>query len=185
MPGSFSTSREFGFTLIELMIVVIVVAVLLTVAGPSFLDTITRNNVRTQTSRVVASLNLARSTAVERNHPVTICASANSTSQSVPTCGGSLKDGWVIFLDQNEDGTPAAGEILKGLEGLPSNYIIKNGVTPITFYPDGSASTSTGANPIYFCPPDKDERKSWSIELEATGRPHMNGPGASPAGICA
>ena len=113
-----SLQSSAGFTLIELMITLVVLAVLLTIMGPSFYDTIKRNEVRTQASQIVASLNLARSTSVRRNHRVTICASSDSTTALVPTCGGSATwmDGWVVFLDADEDGTPESGEVVRGFE---------------------------------------------------------------------
>jgi type IV fimbrial biogenesis protein FimT len=186
MLGATRRRRERGFTLIELMIVVVILAILLAVAGPSFFDSLTRNQVRTQTSLVVSSLNLARSKAVERNHPVSICTSTYSTAQANPICDGALtlNDGWVIFLDAAEDGVSAADEVVKAIEGLPDDFTIKNAVFPITFYPDGSASTSTGANPMYFCPPDNDAQKTWSVVLEATGRPQMVGPDGNAANVC-
>ena len=111
MLGATRRQREHGFTLIELMIVVVILAILLTVAGPSFFDSLTRNQVRTQASLVVSSLNLARSKAVERNHPVSICTSTYSTNQVNPICDGglTLNDGWVIFLDEAEDGRGVVG----------------------------------------------------------------------------
>jgi type IV fimbrial biogenesis protein FimT len=186
MAYSRNTQKEKGFTLIELMITVVVLAVLVAIAGPAFYDTIKRNEVRTQASQIVASLNLARSTAVRRNHPVTMCASSDSTSALVPSCGAGVTwmDGWVVFLDRDEDGTPESGEIVRGFDGLHPGYIIKNALSPISFYPDGTASTATTTNPIYLCPPDKDHMKAWSIELEATGRPQMSGPNSSFAGKC-
>jgi prepilin-type N-terminal cleavage/methylation domain-containing protein len=171
-----------GFTLIELMIVVVIVAVLLAVAGPSFYDTVVRNNVRTQASKIISSLALARSKAVAQNQPVTICASTDSTSAAVPSCGGTWMDGWIIFLDSDGDATPETGEILRQFDGPPSGYTIKNAISPLSYYPDGTTSSST-STPIYLCPPDKDDSKVWSIEIEATGRPQMTAPGTS-TGVC-
>ena len=167
------------------MITLVILAVLLTIAGPSFYDTIKRNEVRTQASQIIASLNLARSTAVRRNQPTTICASSDSTTASVPTCGAGATwmDGWVVFVDLDGDGAPSSGEVVRGFDGPPAGYIIKNALSPITFFPDGTASAAT-VNPIYLCPPDRDHLKTWSIELEATGRPQMNGPDPSATGVC-
>jgi type IV fimbrial biogenesis protein FimT len=177
-------SSNGGFTLIELMVVVVIVAVLLAVAGPAFYDNVVRNNVRTQASKIVSTLALARSKAVERNHPVTICASTDSTSatETEPTCGGTWMDGWIVFLDLDEDGTPDSGEVLRRFDGPPSGYTIENAISPLSYYPDGTASSATSA-PIYLCPPDKDDLKVWSIEIEATGRPQMSAPGAG-TGVC-
>jgi type IV fimbrial biogenesis protein FimT len=59
-------ARARGFTVVELMVTVAVVAVLAAIALPNFRDFIRRNNVTTQTSNLFADLQLARSQAISR-----------------------------------------------------------------------------------------------------------------------
>lgn len=60
-------NRLAGFTIIELMIAVVVLAILLTVAIPSLQDILKRNQVIGQTNEVVALIHLARNEAIRRN----------------------------------------------------------------------------------------------------------------------
>jgi type IV fimbrial biogenesis protein FimT len=60
-------SAEGGFTLIELMITVAVVAVFAGLAGPAFREMIASQRTRSATSALTESLWLARSEAVKRN----------------------------------------------------------------------------------------------------------------------
>ena len=63
---SHSRTRRAGFTLIELMIVVAVVAVILVLAAPSFRDMILMQRLRGINAQVMAVLAFARSEAISR-----------------------------------------------------------------------------------------------------------------------
>lgn len=59
-----------GFTLIEVMIVIALVAIVVSLAGPSFRDYILMQRLRSVQSQLVTDLNYARSEAVSRGVPV-------------------------------------------------------------------------------------------------------------------
>lgn len=80
-----------GFTIIELMVVITVLAVLLGVGVPSFQSTIQGNRITTSANDVVAALQFARSEAVRRGVNVTLCSSSDQS-----TCSGTWADGWVV-----------------------------------------------------------------------------------------
>nr|MCU0735737.1 GspH/FimT family pseudopilin [Methylotetracoccus sp.] len=82
-----------GFTLIELMIALVVMALVLTLGVPSFRNIILDNRQVSELNVLVAELNWARSEAVARNAPVTLKRS-----------GSSWNDGWQIFVDYDKDG---------------------------------------------------------------------------------
>lgn len=86
--------RQAAFTLIELMITIVIAAVLLSIAVPSFRDTIRRNRVATQSSDTYIAPKLARSEAAKRGTVTTFCS---STDQA--TCNGTndWRSGWVIL----------------------------------------------------------------------------------------
>ncbi len=62
-----------GFSLIELMVAVAILAILLALAVPSFQDMIQRNRVRTAAADLTDSLNLARSEAIKRGSSTRLC----------------------------------------------------------------------------------------------------------------
>lgn len=80
-----------GFSLIELMVVVVVLAILATIAVPSFQELIAAQRVRAAASALYESLLLARSEAIKRNSSVTLLANSSD-----------LANGWSVFL---ADGT--------------------------------------------------------------------------------
>ena len=61
-----------GFTLLELMVAIAVLAILVTIGVPSFQTLIQNNRVVTQTNELVTALNFARTEAVKRGRPVQV-----------------------------------------------------------------------------------------------------------------
>lgn len=96
-----SASRTIrGFTLIELMITIAVMAIGLALAYPSFTSVFRSNRVATRTNTLMASLNLARTEAIRSNRGAGVCSSADGA-----TCNGAdWDDGWLVFTDMDADG---------------------------------------------------------------------------------
>jgi type IV fimbrial biogenesis protein FimT len=81
-----NTSRvgaQRGFTIIELMTVVVVVAVLLALAIPSFRELIARNRLEGVTSELGTDLQYTRSEAVSRNGNVGLLTGAAGTCYTI------------------------------------------------------------------------------------------------------
>lgn len=73
--------RQVGFTLIELMIVIVITAILLALAVPAFQDTLDRNRLKAATDTIYGDLQFAKSEAIKKNQPLLIdFKSINGTS---------------------------------------------------------------------------------------------------------
>lgn len=90
----------YGFSLIELLIVVAIAAILIALALPSFTTMLVKRSVQSAALALVDDLRYTRTEALRRSKRVSICSlAANSTN----TCSGdpaAWANGWMIFTDQ-------------------------------------------------------------------------------------
>lgn len=100
-----------GFSLVEASAALAVLAVLLALALPGFRGTLERQRAASAMHLVSAQLAQARSTAIMRRSPVTVCPSRGG--------GRCLAEpdwsaGWLLYLDPGRDEQPrSAGDILR------------------------------------------------------------------------
>lgn len=105
--------KNLGFTLVELMVTIAVVAIGAALAYPSFTNVIQSNRAATGANELIASLTLARSEALRHPSGVTVCTSADGAS-----CGGSWTDGWMVWVDKDGNGSySASDDVLRYTEG--------------------------------------------------------------------
>ena len=145
-PERRTKGRQGGFTLIEMMVVVIIVALLLTVGVPSLMSTIRRNSVSSKLNELLGAMQIARSTAVTRNSRVSFCYMDAADSEACDAAG-SLADGWIVFTDPDGDAAVDAGEEIVATSANVADefeYAFTdadgNAVTSLTFGAMGTAS---------------------------------------------
>lgn len=81
-----------GFTLVELMITLVVAAILITIAVPSFNYTMVSNQLSSTANDLISALSTARASAIKLNTDVDICAD-NTCSVTTSTGATSLRSG--------------------------------------------------------------------------------------------
>ncbi|MEN4955235.1 MULTISPECIES: GspH/FimT family pseudopilin [Stenotrophomonas] len=110
-----SLRRQNGFTLIELMVTVAVVAILAAIAFPSFQGTIRSSRVSSTNNEILGLLSLARSEAIRSNRGGGVCGSSDGAS-----CDGAWSSGMLAFADASGDGVMSSGEtVLRFVSGNP------------------------------------------------------------------
>lgn len=88
-----------GFTLIEMMIALVVLAVLIVVSAPAFRELIQNNRMLSDVYAMRAALNSARSEALAQRTNVSFCRSDDGEA-----CGGNWNEGYIAFTDSDADG---------------------------------------------------------------------------------
>lgn len=118
------TTKSRGFTLIELMVTISVLAILVTIGMPSLQTFIQNSRLQSQSASLMGDLNYARAEAVRLGSPVAVCASADGA-----TCSGALtwETGWLVFNDINTNNAVDAGELLRAAPALGGGNTLRTG----------------------------------------------------------
>jgi type IV fimbrial biogenesis protein FimT len=110
-------SHQRGFTLFELMVSIMILALLVGLAVPTFRTITANSRTSAATNNLASALAVARSEALRQSTTVSICPSGNQQ-----TCDVSVTpdwtNGWIAFTDVNADGALGAGDTL--IQAWPS-----------------------------------------------------------------
>ena len=98
------TTQCGGFTLLELMITIALVAIVMGIGVPSYQDFVVKNRIQTQASEIRSSLAMARVEAIRRGLWVVVCPGQTA-------CQGEWEEGWNSFVDTNTNGVFDADDI--------------------------------------------------------------------------
>lgn len=90
--------HESAFTLLELIITLCLSAILITIAAPSFIDTIKNARISTTVNDISRQLSLARETALQQHTYVKWCGSSDKTQ-----CSKTNMKYLTIFIDKNNN----------------------------------------------------------------------------------
>ena len=108
MSCGFRREATRGFTLIELMIVLVIAAILIAVGAPALGEFIADQRVRTTASDIVGDIAFARAKAIESSRRV-----------NIEKTGALWREGWRIYIDQDNDRAFTAADVeLKRFEGF-------------------------------------------------------------------
>jgi len=96
-----------GFTIVELMVALMLLAIITATAAPGFSRLLTRISIDGNTSRIQSAISFARSESVQSQNTVTICSSNDNA-----TCTGESDwaIGWIVFIDADNDTQVTAGD---------------------------------------------------------------------------
>lgn len=120
-----------GFTTVELMVVIAMIAIVSAIATPSLKRYIVSSEIRSAVGDWTLALQQARAEAVRRRTSVTVCPSSDGSTCSSTT---AYHVGWILMLG---DGT-SAGTLLQDF--LPRSQVSMTAsvTTPITFIATGT-----------------------------------------------
>lgn len=147
--------RCAGFTAIEMLVVASIVAVLASIAMPSFADFTANQRLRMASYDLIADLVFARGEAVKRNNRVTIAR-----------VGSNWAGGWAV-ADRN-------GNTLRRHPALDVSVIESTGPATVTFDLDGHQVGSTTAIFTFDDATAKATIPVHKVILDPSGRPRAS-----------
>lgn len=142
-----------GFTLMETMMVVAILAVLATIAAPSMRAFMDSQIVKTPASDLYSSLVLARSEAIKRNAAIEVVPSATDWAQ-----------GWRVRVQ-------SGGTVLRAQDSYPRITINASAAGTVTYGSNGRLSTSATAFRVMV--PGNPEARMRCVLVDVTGRPSV------------
>ncbi len=122
-----------GFTLIELVVTVAVAGILAAIAVPSMTAFINASRLSGATEELTAGLQLARTEAVRRNRPVTLCGGAAGSDDCL--AGTS----WTQIIVRHDETVPGDPKVIRRFE-VPGTVQIASSESEIRFRPSGTVS---------------------------------------------
>jgi len=147
--------KNSGFTLLELMVTIAILAIVAALAGPSFSDLLARNRGAAQVNALVAGLNAARAEAVKRAQAVQFCTSGDGVN-----CGGSAASPWIVALANDPDN-------LNPLRVIEPMDLVNagDGAREFAFQINGALDSASSDTQIRL----GDSKRNWTIAVSPSG----------------
>lgn len=164
--------KEAGFTLLELVVTLAVLAVMVAIAVPAYGKLVADQRLSTATNRLVFAVHLTRSEAIRRNARVTLC---NSADGAFCAADGGWEQGWIVFVDRDGTGLRAADDPLLAVEEAPPGVVITGNASVqryVSYIGLGSTRRASGAlqmGTITLCAGSEGRQ----LVISRTGRPRL------------
>jgi type IV fimbrial biogenesis protein FimT len=172
--GTVSSFCAAGFTLLEALVVLAVLGVLVSLAAPTVTGLYAKHQLQAQAEGLLDSLVLARSEALRRQQPITLCPPSGQQCDS----SAGWQAGWLVFVDADHNARRDEGETLIEVRAPLPPTVIFGGTSTVKSYfsygPEGRSMGTSGAfmaGTWRFCRASSAE--GWQVVSNALGKPRV------------
>lgn len=143
-------TRHAGFTLVELMVTVAIIAIAAGIAMPNLASLVANYRLTTSANTTLAAITMARAEAFKWGKRIVVCTSSDASS-----CDNSATwaSGWIVFVDNNNDNARTTSEPLLRVGAASPNMEItgSNGAENlVAFTTRGATMFASGSPTITF-----------------------------------
>ncbi len=165
--GLINKKRQFGVTLIEMMITLAIAAILLTLVAPNVQSILTRNKITAEINEMSGLLRFARYTAIDQQIDTIVCPTTDFT-----TCSNDWNSPKMVFVDANaNNGKDAAEPILASSQAISATNTVTSTIDSIEFIDSG---VTVAASTILICPNTKDAKFARALFVTLQGRTRIS-----------
>lgn len=177
MPGKRSKAfHSSGFTLVELVVVITMMAILMALAVPSFVAMQRNSAAATLGNEFTMAVGFARSEAIAKNKCVTVCVPRDITAAD-PVCastGTEWSGGWIVFSNPKCDSVASddTAQLLKfyiGKTGGPTLTAPTGKVATLRFDARGRSSLA-GQQALSLAPAGSSATKVVCVDMMGRAR---------------
>jgi type IV fimbrial biogenesis protein FimT len=178
-----------GFTLLEALVVLALLATLVALAAPSLSGLRQKHQMQSQAEQMLGSLMLARSEALQRQQRVTLCVLGLGVVGGGCATEGSWAQGWLVFVDGNDNAVRDSTEtVLMVHPALPPFLKLQGNATVnryVSYGPEGRSQSISGgfqAGTLTLCAPG--QNATWRLVINAVGKPRLESAVMPPDVAC-
>lgn len=161
-------TKRKGFTLYELLITIVLIALISGLAIPSFAASLARQRQRAEIDALFHAIHLARKESIMRRQVVSLCPSLDGQSCSA---SHDWSSGWLMFENSDRDSPPS----IDANESILASHRVDEAVD-VSANRQGFTLRATflrATNGTFvFCDP-KDRIKPRALVISYTGRPRV------------
>lgn len=136
-----------GYTTVELLITLMLVAILTAASVPGFRSAMQNSKLTTELERLTVSLRLAQSVAARSGNQAITCVSSNGVNC---TGGNAWHQGWIV-LEQDDVGTQRVITIESASNNLSVRAIGLSNQSQIVFNPEGTITDNAAPGTFVIC----------------------------------
>lgn len=153
--------RAKGFTIIELLMTLAIIALVVVFGLPALDGAVARGGFTANVNEVIGGLNLARLEAVKQGRPIRISSISGTADWS---------DGYRVWRDQDANNAFDAGEEIRVYEAMPNTLTLTGTAPELIFLASGFTSQATGLSSTFTFCSSENTVTDRQVQVNAAGR---------------